>query len=423
MFGGLTAVSPAAAGADVSFVRSFPVSGSQFALDGAGSVFVARAGAIDRYDTLGNPQTGFAVSGVGFASPNDLTYSAGKLYAVDAGSNKLIRWDPNGANQLVSPAGTDTFVNLARSLAVSGNTAYVSGGETRRIARLSLSPVFGQFGLLFGWGVATGTDGGFQTCGSPGPCSNGFGVGPELGRINDARGLALDGGGNLYVAESATGYSRIQVFNSSPASVGAIGSQGTGSGQLREPGGIALDGTGNLFVADQHNHRVDQFRTDGTFVQAFGFGVRTGAAQLETCTTGCLPGIAGTAPGQLSFPYEVAADGVGNVYVADLIAGRISVFGVPGSGNQPPDTTPPETEITKGAPNKTDKSKVRFKFTSSEPDSTFECKLDKKKFKSCDSPKKVKRLDEGKHKFKVVATDAAGNTDPSAAKDKFKVVD
>ena len=84
---------------------------------------------------------------------------------------------------------------------------------------------------------------------------------------------------------------------------------------------------------------------------------------------------------------------------------------------------PPETTITKGAPNKLDKHKVKFKFTSSEPDSTFECKLDKKQFKPCTSPRKYKRLDEGKHKFKVRAIDAAGNVDPTPAKDKFKVVD
>jgi hypothetical protein len=88
-----------------------------------------------------------------------------------------------------------------------------------------------------------------------------------------------------------------------------------------------------------------------------------------------------------------------------------------------PDSDPPETEITKGAPNKLDKSKVKFKFTADEPNVTFECKLDKKPYKPCSSPKKVKRLDDGKHKFKVIATDEAGNSDPSAAKDKFKVVD
>jgi hypothetical protein len=87
------------------------------------------------------------------------------------------------------------------------------------------------------------------------------------------------------------------------------------------------------------------------------------------------------------------------------------------------DCVPPETTITKGAPNKTKKSKVKLKFTSSEPDSTFQCKLDKNQFKACTSPRKVKNLDEGKHKFKVRAVDAAGNVDPSPAKDKFRVVD
>jgi len=83
---------------------------------------------------------------------------------------------------------------------------------------------------------------------------------------------------------------------------------------------------------------------------------------------------------------------------------------------------PPETRITKGAPNKTKKHTVKFKFKSSEPGSSFECKLDKKPFKPCKSPKKLKRLKKGKHKFKVRAIDPAGNTDPSPAKDKFKVV-
>ncbi len=87
----------------------------------------------------------------------------------------------------------------------------------------------------------------------------------------------------------------------------------------------------------------------------------------------------------------------------------------------PADTDPPETTITKGAPNKTDKSTVKFKFTSDEAGATFECKVDKKPFKPCSSPKKVKRLDEGKHRFKVRAIDAAGNVDPTVARDTFKV--
>ncbi len=98
----------------------------------------------------------------------------------------------------------------------------------------------------------------------------------------------------------------------------------------------------------------------------------------------------------------------------------------PGGGGDPPpgaanDVTPPETTITKAPKNKSSKAKAKYKFTSSEPNSTFACKFDRKPFKPCDAGKvKYKRLDYGKHKFKVRATDAAGNTDPSAARDKFK---
>jgi hypothetical protein len=87
----------------------------------------------------------------------------------------------------------------------------------------------------------------------------------------------------------------------------------------------------------------------------------------------------------------------------------------------PPDTEPPEARITKGAPNKTTKHKVKFKFRSNEPGSTFACKKDKKPWKPCTSPTRMKRLDEGKHKFKVRATDPAGNTGRPDT-DKFKVV-
>jgi hypothetical protein len=47
----------------------------------------------------------------------------------------------------------------------------------------------------------------------------------------------------------------------------------------------------------------------------------------------------------------------------------------------------------------------------------------RRKSKPCSSPRKVKNLDEGKHKFKVRAVDAAGDVDPTPTKDKFKVVD
>jgi FG-GAP repeat len=103
--------------------------------------------------------------------------------------------------------------------------------------------------------------------------------------------------------------------------------------------------------------------------------------------------------------------------------GSATVFYSPAPPPVIPDTTPPETTITKEPKNKLDGSKATYKFTSSEPNSSFACKFDKAKPKPCDAGKaKYKHLDGGKHKFRVVATDAAGNADPSAARDKFKVL-
>ena len=87
------------------------------------------------------------------------------------------------------------------------------------------------------------------------------------------------------------------------------------------------------------------------------------------------------------------------------------------------DTDPPQTKIKKAPKGKIDAGTVKVKFKSDEPNSSFECKFDRKPYKPCQSPKKLKNLDDGKHKFKVRATDAAGNTDNSPAKAKFKVVD
>jgi hypothetical protein len=86
------------------------------------------------------------------------------------------------------------------------------------------------------------------------------------------------------------------------------------------------------------------------------------------------------------------------------------------------DTTPPDTKITKGPPKKTHKTTAKFKFTSSEAGSTFECKLDKGKFKKCGSPKTYKKLKPGKHVFKVRAIDKAHNVDPTPAKRKFTIL-
>jgi hypothetical protein len=84
------------------------------------------------------------------------------------------------------------------------------------------------------------------------------------------------------------------------------------------------------------------------------------------------------------------------------------------------ETDPPETTIDKKPKKKTGSRRAKFKFSSDEPGSTFECKLDRKDFKSCTSPYN-KKVGRGKHTFRVRAIDAAGNVDPTPAKYKWTV--
>ena len=49
------------------------------------------------------------------------------------------------------------------------------------------------------------------------------------------------------------------------------------------------------------------------------------------------------------------------------------------------------------------------------------CKLDKKKYKPCTSPKTYKKLGRGKHVFRVKARDKAGNVDRTPVVKRFKI--
>ncbi|MDQ3630269.1 MAG: phytase, partial [Actinomycetota bacterium] len=102
-----------------------------------------------------------------------------------------------------------------------------------------------------------------------------------------------------------------------------------------------------------------------------------------------------------------AKDAAGNPLAAD----RTWSF----STSAPPDTTPPETTVDSGPSGTTNSRSARLGFSSSEPGSTFECRLDAAAFAPCTSPTDYADLADGQHTFEVRATDAAGNADPSPA--------
>jgi len=112
--------------------------------------------------------------------------------------------------------------------------------------------------------------------------------------------------------------------------------------------------------------------------------------------------------------YGVATSEDGNsVYVA--------AAGGPGGLTQYKRVSPPQTSITVGPAGQTTDRTPTFRFRSSEPGSTFACKLDKRQAHPCRSPKTYTGLKPGHHLFKVWATDKAGNRDATPAKRRFRV--
>jgi hypothetical protein len=92
-------------------------------------------------------------------------------------------------------------------------------------------------------------------------------------------------------------------------------------------------------------------------------------------------------------------------------------------GGTSADSTAPDTTLQGKKRVKTKKkaAKVKFTFSADEAGSTFLCRLDAKPFAQCTSPHSVKAKI-GTHVFAVVASDGAGNADPTAAAKQFKVV-
>jgi hypothetical protein len=84
------------------------------------------------------------------------------------------------------------------------------------------------------------------------------------------------------------------------------------------------------------------------------------------------------------------------------------------------DTTPPRTRIVSGPARVGYERGAKFRFVSSEGQSTFQCKLDKRRWKRCRSPYKVS-VRPGKHLLKVRAIDRFGNADATPARFSWRV--
>jgi len=130
-------------------------------------------------------------------------------------------------------------------------------------------------------------------------------------------GVALDGAGNLYVTNF--GCNNVLIFAAGSGNATLIAGGNTG---LTDPAGIALDGAGKIYVANPGNLSI-------TVYAAGASGDATPIATIRGSNTGLTGG-----------PYGIALDGAGNIYVANpLNSNNVLVFAAGASGNVTPIAT------------------------------------------------------------------------------------
>ncbi len=151
------------------------------------------------------------------------------------------------------------------------------------------------------------------------------------------QGIALDSSGNIYVTDSATVFvypalgSSTGLLNEAPTAT--ISGSDTG---LSFPAGIALDSSRNIYVAELGNPSTSPPSPASVFVYP-PLGSSTGTLdEFPTAT------ISGSDTG-LATPYGIALDSSGNIYVADEFAGSVFVYAPLGSSTGPLNEAPTAT--------------------------------------------------------------------------------
>ena len=135
---------------------------------------------------------------------------------------------------------------------------------------------------------------------------NGIG---KAARFNHPFGIAVDATGNLYIADVGNNVIRkIDATGLVTTFAGMGGVKGSANGvdslaSFNKPFGVATDASGNVYVADAGNNKVRMIVPAGVVSTFAGTGVAGGGNGLDTAT--------------FNSPMSVAADGSGNVYVAD----------------------------------------------------------------------------------------------------------
>ena len=303
------------------------------AVDGAGNLYIADRGnhRIRRVDATGTIITlagtgergysgdgGPAVQAQLFSPRGVAVDRAGNLYIADNVNHRVRRVDANGIITTNAGSGGVVFngggfsgdggpavqaqLSWPEGVAVDGGgNLFIADTLNRRIRRVDAN---GTITTLVGTGYI-----GYSGDGGP----------AVEAQLSWSQGVAVDGAGNLYIADRDNHrIRRVDVTGTITTLAGTRERGYSGDGgpaveaQLFSPEGVAVDGAGNLFIADRDNHRIRRVGATGTITTIAGTGE---------------PGYSGdggpAVEAQLSLPKGVAVDGAGNLYIADTFYHRI----------------------------------------------------------------------------------------------------
>jgi sugar lactone lactonase YvrE len=150
----------------------------------------------------------------------------------------------------------------------------------------------------------------YGTCGFAGDGSGAMTA--QLGHPGD---VALDGAGNLYIADTANNVVRKVDRNGNISTVAGNNGLGAGfsgdggaatSAALNAPAGVALDSAGNLYIADENNSRIRKVDLAGIITTVAGSNQSGYSGDGGPATSA-----------KLHRPLGVRADTAGNLFIGD----------------------------------------------------------------------------------------------------------
>jgi len=318
-----------------------------YAVAGTGTAGAAGTGGLATAAELSNP-SGVTIDSAGNLviadTGNDLVRvlaaQSGTFYGQAMTAEHLYTVAGNGTTGFSGNGGPAASAEFAQPFDPAGVTA-TSAGNYLVSDATQVRMVAAASGTYFGQAMTAGDIYAVAGSGKPGLTGNG---GPATAaRLNYPEGLALDGSGNLVIADSSNSQIRVVAavtgtFYGQAMTAGDIyavagnGTAGlTGNGgpataaELSLPGGVAVDGAGNLVIADTYNNEIRVVAaTTGTF---YGQAMTAGHIyEVAGDGTFGFSGEAGPATAaELAYPDGVTVDSAGNLVMADSTNNRIRV--------------------------------------------------------------------------------------------------